>query len=388
MRVAVVVRTLKIGGMEKVAVSLADAFAQCGHESHLIYFKDRNNVFLPDPKVILHHFNLDFLMQMTIIGLIGELVARIINIIFRKSYFIWKGLFTSFLFKFMLHRVEKKTGKFDLIIIRGQSTIEMLWLLKDERIVQVCEGVLYSDSKRTTLHAFYMSLIYNQKNIACVSHIVEKSYRAMQKKYMLSNPSVTTITNPIDPVETKYLSDAYIPSIDQPYIVSVGRIVPIKNIPLLVDAYAYAVKTFGLKHKLVIVGDGSEKGKVVEKIAQLKLDKKVVLTGFLKNPYPWMKEADLFVLSSKSEGLGMVLLEAIACGTKVVSTDCDGVRDVMKGDLAINLAKQEIIDLAEKMVSALENNSIDYGKYLADFIPDKIVEKYKETYVEKCRGSR
>ena len=54
-----------------------------------------------------------------------------------------------------------------------------------------------------------------------------------------------------------------------------------------------------------------------------------------------MKEADLFVLSSISEGLGMVLLEAIVCGTKVVSTDCDGVRDVMKGDLAGNLQNRK-----------------------------------------------
>ncbi|MBU1642942.1 glycosyltransferase [bacterium] len=352
MRVAVVVRTLKIGGMEKVAVSLADAFAQSGHESHLIYFKDRDNVFEPDPKVTLHHFNLDLLMQMTIIGLLWELVARIINIVMRKSYFIWKGLFTSLLFKFKLHGVEKKSGKFDLIIIRGQGTFEMLWPLKDRRIVQVCENVLYSDAERRTLNAFYLSLIYDRKNIACVSNIVEKSYREMQKKYMLSNPSVKTITNPIDPAETKRLSNAYTPEIDQPYIVSVGRIVPIKNIPLLIDAYAYAVKTFGLKHKLVIVGDGSDKAKVIAKIAQLKLEKNVVLTGFLSNPYPWMKEADLFVLSSKSEGLGMVLLEAIACGTKVVSTDCDGVRDVMKGDLAGNLAKQEAKDLAGKIVSA------------------------------------
>jgi glycosyltransferase involved in cell wall biosynthesis len=383
MRVAVVVRTLKIGGMEKVAVSLADAFAQSGHESHLIYFKDRDNVFEPDPKVTLHHFNLDLLMQMTVIGLVWELVARIFNIVLRKSYFIWKGLFTSLLFKLKLQSVEKKTGKFDLIIIRGQGTFEMLWPLKDRRIVQVCENVVYSDAKRRTLNAFYMSLIYNQKNIACVSHIVEKSYSEMQKKYRLSNPSVMTVTNPIDPAETKRLSDAYIPEMDQPYIVSVGRIVPIKNIPLLIDAYVYAVKTFGLKHKLVIVGDGSDKTKVRAKIAQLKLEENVVLTGFLSNPYPWMKEADLFVLSSKSEGLGMVLLEAIACGTKVVSTDCDGVRDVMKGELARNLAKQEAKDLAEKIVSALDDNSIDYAKYLKDFMPQTIVEKFIETYAEK-----
>lgn len=383
MRVAVVVRTLKIGGMEKVAVALADAFAEKGHESHLIYFKDRDNVFTPDPKVALHHFNLDYLMQISIIGLVWELVARMINFVLRKSYFVWKGLFISYLFKFKLHRLEKRVGKFDLIIIRGQGTFELLWALNDKRIVQVCENILEYNTQRGTLHEFYMSLIYNKKNIACVSHVVEKTYCEMQENYALSNPSVKTITNPIDALKTKKLSEAYSPDIDGEYIVSVGRVVPIKNIPLLIDAYVYAKKELGLKKKLVIVGDGSDRSVVEDKITLLQLQDDVIMTGFLSNPYPWMKGADLFVLSSISEGLGMVLLEAIACGTKVVSTDCDGVRDVMKGDLSQNLAKQEPVDLAEKIVAALENNSIDYAKHLDRFTPGKIVDSYIATYTNE-----
>jgi len=382
MRVAVVVRTLKIGGMEKVAVSLADAFAEEGYDTHLIYFKDRDNVFKPDEKVTLHHFNLDRLMQLSIVGLLWEGIARLLNLLFRKSYFVWKGLLTSLLFRLKLQQLEKKTGNFDLIIVRGQGTFELIWNMNDKRVVQVCENVLYSDPNGSRLHAWYSSLIYAHKNIACVSHVVEKSYRKMQLDYRISNPVVKTVTNPIDIAGSQKLSEAYIPNIDGPYIVNVGRIVPIKNIPLLIDAYVYARKELGLTHKLVIVGDGSDKKAVEKKIKQLKLTDEIVLTGFLSNPYPWMKHADLFVLSSISEGLGMVLLEAIACGTKVVSTDCDGVRDVMKGELSQNLALQEVEDLARKIVGALDNDTIAYKKYLDDFMPEIIVQKYIQTYVE------
>jgi len=380
MRVAVVVRTLKIGGMEKVAVSLADAFAESGHESHLIYFKDRNNVFEPNSNVALHQFDLDKTLHYSGIGLLYEGFARLMNVIVRKSYFVYKGLATASIFKHRLSQLEKRVGDFDLVIVRGQGTFEMLWPIQDTRMVQVCENVVYSEPLKFSLHKLYTSLIYRQKNVACVSYVVEESFKKMQEDYGVDNPKVVTITNPIDSVETKVLSEAYQPEIKGPYIVNVGRIVPIKNIPLLVDAFHYARVELGLKHKLVIVGDGSDRKKVEQQVFALGLQDEVHFTGFISNPYPWMKEADLYVLSSISEGLGMVLLEAIASGTKVVSTDCDGVRDVMKGELLRNLAKQDVHDLAAKMMSALEDNSIDYKKYLSDFEPKVIVQKYIKNF--------
>ena len=380
MRVAIVVRTLKIGGMEKVAVSLADAFAESGHEAHLIYFKDRNNVFKPNADVSLHQFDLDKTLHYSGIGLIYDVVARLLNFMIRKSYFVWKGLASAAIFKHKLATLEKEVGTFDLIIIRGQGTFEMLWPIKDSRMVQVCENIVDSEDAGFSLHRLYSRLIYSGKNIACVSSIVEDTFKKMQEIYSVSNPKVVTITNPLNSSETKALAAAYEPEIKVPYIVTVGRIVPIKNISLLVDAFFYARENLGLRHQLVIVGDGSDRKNVEEKVLQLGLKDEVHFTGFVSNPFPWMKHADLYVLSSVSEGLGMVLLEAIASGTKVVSTDCDGVRDVMKGALRNNLAKQNVEDLAKKMMHILEDESIVYEDYLSDFEPRTIVEKYIENF--------
>ena len=378
MRVAIVVKSLQIGGMEKVAVSLAEAFLASGHESHLIYFKDKNRSFSPNKAVNVHLLNIDKKLQKSIVGILWIVIARLLNTIFRKSYFFWRGLITSRIFSNELLRLETQFGKFDLVIIRGQSSFEETWAFHDPRIVQVCESNVYNDGG--WLHKKYMYLLYANKNIACVSSVVETSYIQMQKAYSIDNPCVATLTNPIDETETKRLADVYTPDIKNSYIVCVGRLVPVKNIPLLVEAYAYAKKRLGLKHDLVIVGDGSEKEKIKRLLVSLGLENSVTMTGMLTNPYPWMKHADLFVLSSISEGLGMVLLEAIACGTKVVSTDCDGVRDVMKGELKQNLALQEVEDLAKKVMDSLNDGSINYEKYLDDYRPKKIVQNYLNTY--------
>jgi len=65
LRVAVVVRSLKIGGMERVAVNLAEAFADAGDESHLIYFKEKKRAFTPKKSVFFHHFDLDRTLNLT-----------------------------------------------------------------------------------------------------------------------------------------------------------------------------------------------------------------------------------------------------------------------------------------------------------------------------------
>lgn len=88
MKVLIVVRTLKIGGMERVAVNLADAFAEQGHESHLMYFKPRPPQLAPNnEQVNVHHFALSHAMWASGVGGGIEIAARLFNSVLRKSYF-------------------------------------------------------------------------------------------------------------------------------------------------------------------------------------------------------------------------------------------------------------------------------------------------------------
>jgi glycosyltransferase involved in cell wall biosynthesis len=380
MRVAVVVRSLKIGGMERAAINLAETFEANGHEAHLIYFRDKNKGLSPNERVYLHHFNLDGMMQWSIVGFFWNLFAKIVSMIIRESYFFWKGLFVTPLFQWKLKSVEKKFGRFDLIILRGHGTFEYIWPLHDTRVVQ--QQVSMSFKYGNMLRNFYLRCLYQNKSVICISSGVKEEVLKVFSVANIHPRRIEVITNPIDVDLIHEKSLEYTPQIDVPYIVNVGRFANIKNHPLLLEAYAYARAHLGLTHKLVLIGDGSIRDSIEAKIRSLHLEDALLLTGAIINPYPWVKNADLFVFTSFSEGLGNVLLEALACETNIVSTKGrGGIQDIMSGEMADHLCNFDTVELAEKIMAELNRTTpIDFNKALEPFTPKGIIEQYVKTY--------
>ncbi len=383
LKVAVVVRSLKIGGMERVALSLTKAFEDEGHDAHLIYFKHKKNHLNTDNLNHVHYWDLNKISAKTGFGLIYDTIARILNIFIRRSYFIYNGFLTSKIFNSKLKKLEKEVGRFDLIIIRGQGTFEMIYTNQDDRYIQVCENILYSKEDMGFTDKIYAKLLYKNKNIVCVSDGVLESFKNLQNIVGFDVKKSIKITNPIDVKYTQLSSQEYKPFITDPYIVSVGRLTAVKQIPLLIDAYTYIKKKYNIKHKLVIVGTGNDEKNIKDKVKNL-ADKDIILTGALTNPYPWIKNAKLFVLSSKKEGLGMVLLEALSCKTLPIATRSEGgVFDVMRDELENLMCEQETVSLGEKIYQQLNNPiDIDFDKYLHEFLPQNITKKYIENFYE------
>ncbi len=115
---------------------------------------------------------------------------------------------------------------------------------------------------------------------------------------------------------------------DLPIVLSVGRLATEKGFDTLIKAFAAVVKE--TPAKLVILGDGPQKESLTELARQLGVLDHVHLPGFVENPYPWMAHAQVFVLSSRWEGLPGVLIEAMYCGARIVSTDCPhGAREIL-----------------------------------------------------------
>ncbi len=108
---------------------------------------------------------------------------------------------------------------------------------------------------------------------------------------------------------------------DGPVVVSVGRLVPHKDHPTLLRAFA---KTRGEipGAQLVVLGDGPARRSIERQVSELGLDDAVHLLGFLDNPYAWMARSQVLAMSSRYEGLPTVIIEALACGARVVATDC------------------------------------------------------------------
>jgi glycosyltransferase involved in cell wall biosynthesis len=112
-----------------------------------------------------------------------------------------------------------------------------------------------------------------------------------------------------------------------PVLVAAGRLADAKNYPLLIDAVARLRQT--LPARLFILGQGEREPQLREQIARLGLGDVVVLCGFQRNPWKYIARADVFVLTSRYEGFGNVLVEAMACGVPPVATSSPGTTEII-----------------------------------------------------------
>lgn len=127
------------------------------------------------------------------------------------------------------------------------------------------------------------------------------------------------------PLDHPWLNDPTIP-----VILGVGRLLPVKDFPTLIRAFAHLRQE--RPARLLILGEGADRPALEALVAELGLGEDVALSGFVDNPYAYMARASVFALSSKSEALPTVLIEALACGCPVVSTDCpSGPAEILEG---------------------------------------------------------
>lgn len=160
---------------------------------------------------------------------------------------------------------------------------------------------------------------------------------------------------------------------DAPFCVYVGRLnMRQKRLDRLLKAF----QASAVAQRLVLIGDGDHAA-VEQEIEALSLQESVIKLGPRDNPYPYMHRASALLLASDYEGLPNVLLEALACGTPVVSTDClSGPRDILTGRLAQGLVPLDDIDgFARAIRSSIE---------APPAIPSEAVEAYTPEAVAAC----
>jgi glycosyltransferase involved in cell wall biosynthesis len=143
----------------------------------------------------------------------------------------------------------------------------------------------------------------------------------------LERSRITRIYNPVvtprlfalaaEPLEHPWFG------VDQPpVILGAGRLTPVKDFETLIRAFA--ILRPQRKARLMILGEGDQRSRLQSLIEKLGIAADATLPGFVTNPYKYMRRSSMFVLSSRWEGFGNVLVEAMACGAPVISTDCPG----------------------------------------------------------------
>lgn len=138
-----------------------------------------------------------------------------------------------------------------------------------------------------------------------------------------------------------------------PVIIGAGRLTRQKDFATLLHAFSLVVKECSAR--LLLLGDGPERGRLEALAAELGISAVVDFHGFIANPFPYIARSDLFVLSSAWEGFGNVLVEAMALGVPVVSTDCpSGPREILNdGALGPLVPVADPVALANAILTTL-----------------------------------
>lgn len=394
MRTLVVVRSLKMGGMERVAVNLADAFATSGHESHLLSLYGIDNPLRPEhPLVHQHHLPLRWWARATLIGLALELLARwVLNPLLKRSVYLGAGVMGGAVFWLWLKIFERRYGRVDHLIFRGAGTFEQTWAFRDRRACYVLESVMQASRKISELQVstngwkyrlwllgrklFGRCLLQNRRLVAVSSGVAE-SLREAMAVWQFQPASVRVIPNPCPLQSIRSSMHEPQPAIpEEPYLVTVGRLVPPKDQALMLRAYARS----GVILPLVLVGAGQERERLQQLTKSLGIAERVIFAGQQANPYPWMHHARLFILSSRFEGMGIVLFEALACGTPVLSVDCPGgIRDILKGELETSVVAHTEEALAEGLRQHVIGDKPPIcDAWLDDFRPERVAGAFLE----------
>lgn len=170
-------------------------------------------------------------------------------------------------------------------------------------------------------------------------------------------------------------------------ILSVGRICEEKDYFNLLDAYNILIKKTNLNIALFIVGDGPLFKDLNDKINSYGLKGKVLLFGARHDVIDFYRLCDLFVLSSVTEGLPTVILEAIFENKIVVSTDCGGVKEIFNSNYPFLVPTRSPIILSETILEALSVNKFlhdkivsEYGNIKSKFSINQFIERWKSIY--------
>lgn len=249
---------------------------------------------------------------------------------------------------------------------------------------------IYGGITKNFVRLFYR---YADKIIAVSNGIKED----LIKNFGVSESKTVVIYNPVDIDEIEMLSQEKVNhqwlNNKIPVIVSVGRLRKQKGYPYLIMAFSIVRESFPCK--LLIIGEGEEREKLISMVKKYNLEKDIEFLGFQKNPFKYMVRSSVFVLSSLYEGFGNVIVEAMALGLPVISTDCPSgpseIIEDMKNGILVPVGDEH--SLARAILSVLTNGKLreslrEHAKNRAKiFSLKRIIKSYTEVFNENPSSS-
>jgi glycosyltransferase involved in cell wall biosynthesis len=357
-KLSIYLPSLRGGGAERVMVTLANGFAARGHSVDLVLAK-AEGTYLSDvaDAVRIVDLNAGGVLR-SLPGLVGYLGrerpdamlsamshANVIALIARK-----------------LSRVPTR-----LVVSERVSLAAVIKHFKAprDRLIRKLMRWTYPWADSVTVVAKAM-----------VDDIAEELGIEKSRIHAIYNPVVTTSVSQLslEIVDHPWFTD------DGPTIIlSVGRLSAQKDFLTLIQAFAQLRAQ--RRARLLILGEGEDRSLLEKRIQELGLEGDVDLPGFAVNPYAYMRRAGLFVLSSRYEGLPGVLIQAMACGLPIVSTDCPtGPMEILEnGRWGRLVPVNDVLALAKAMAETMdEADPPDVARRAVDFGEAQAVTRYLE----------
>lgn len=234
--------------------------------------------------------------------------------------------------------------------------------------------------------AFCVKVLYRFANrIIAVSFGIKDN---LTEEFKISPEKIDVIYNPIDESRIAELSNMPAENLfiknEVPVVIAMGRLTWQKGFDVLLRAFSKVLKE--VNAQLIVMGEGIERGSLERLAVELGVNDRVSLPGFQKNPYPFLSNADIFVLSSRYEGLPMAILEAMACGLPVIATDCrSGPKEILEnGKYGLLVPVEDDAAMACAILKFLKDSQVRH-KYsmlsrqrALDFSSNIIIKEYEK----------
>ena len=330
-KVLFVLPNLGGGGAEKVFVNIANGFVENGIEAELLLGKKEGVYFdILNPSIPVHELGTSSFR-----GYLKRLPSFL-----KKN--VYTHIFTTSDYLNVSLILIKKLYRLTPVIVLNQQysspSFRSVSLLKEDLILAV-------------IHRFFTP---RADKIVAAS---DDGLKWLQKKSGKKLKHAVVIYNPVydESIYLKAMEKLPLPfNVDgKKILLNVARLVKQKDQVTLINAFN--ILPDKENYILVILGVGAEEPALRNLISKLQLEKNIFLPGFDVNPYRWINRCDLFVLSSINEGFGNVLVEAMALGKTIVSTDCPtGPREILKNGQFGYLSKvRDHQALAKTIVTAI-----------------------------------
>ncbi len=175
---------------------------------------------------------------------------------------------------------------------------------------------------------------------------------------------------------------------EEKVVCTVGRLDPVKNQALLIAAFKEVLLKTGQPIRLKIIGDGSERENLIHLAKTLNISNNVDFLGYRDDIHYQLVSCDLFVLSSHYEAMPMTILETMAVGRPVITTDVGGIRHFIDESVVSFVKPGSVIQLAEEMLLSISNFPIEKVKNAHRLVQDKyslraMCEQYVNIYKRK-----